>query len=129
MSHELLNIDLPADYKPSIGELNNLAYITFKYTVGWRMREADFQVSLLMSGGQDNIAGKDGISNFIMNTCEYAWDHICGEPDQFAPIDLYNHLKPYVEVWYKEYTREERDDTSELTEEEMQQRISEKNSK
>ena len=45
-----MNLNIPKDYKPSDGEINNLVYLTLKYTVGWSMRAADLAVMQMMAG-------------------------------------------------------------------------------
>lgn len=104
-----LGLPVPADYVPSSGELDNLIYLTFKYTIGWSMRQADKAVCLSMAG---DIVGDPGISKLIHETCEYAWDHLSGEPDEFTPEQLVDHIQPILIEWYSNTTPEERANTS-----------------
>jgi len=95
-----LDLDLPSDYQPSRGELNNLCYLTCKYTTGWTMRQSDFAVCVMLAGGKEAIAGNAGISNFVFQTCEYVWDHIAGEPEEVNATQLFLHMKSIVQEWY-----------------------------
>ena len=104
-----MNLDIPGDYKVEEGEANNLVYLTLKYTVGWQMRAADFGVMLLMQNGQ--ITGTQGIQKLVEDTCEYAWDHIAGEPDDTSTEQLIEHITPIIEEWYKGTTPEQRQNT------------------
>ena len=108
MTFTKLNIEIPDDYKPSDGELDNLVYLALKYGANWQMRGCDKQVVLVMC---ENTIGSVGISKVLETACEYAWDHILGEPDEGTPEDMYNHLKPLIEEWYSKSTVEERANT------------------
>lgn len=104
-----LGLKLPADYKPSSGELDNICYLVLKYTVGWQMRQADLQVCLLMAG---DIVGDEGISRFVEVTCEYAWDHITGSPTEPTAEQLFDSIAPALRTWYENTTPEQRAVTS-----------------
>lgn len=103
-----MNLGIADDYVPSDGELDNLVYLVLKYTVGWPMRPTDKLVCLTMAGP---VVGTAGIENLIRQTCEYAWDHIAGEPDEFSPDDLYSHMAVAIEKWYASTSVMERADT------------------
>ena len=102
-----LNLPIADDYVPSDGELNNIVYVVCKYTVGWNMRACDLSICLLMAGGQEAIIGDGGITK-LAETCEYCWDHIAGEPDDFDADKLFDHIKPFLLEWYNETTPEDR---------------------
>ena len=53
-----------------------------------------------------------GIDKLVRESCEYAWDHLAGEPDDFSVDDLYEHVKEGFENWYASSTPEERTSTS-----------------
>lgn len=110
----VLSLELPVadDYTPSDGELNNFVYLVCKYTVGWQMRSADLAVCLMMAGGKDNIVGNAGLSRLCETTCEYLWDHICGEPEEASGEAFFEHIKPLLQRWYNEQNAEERSDLS-----------------
>jgi hypothetical protein len=101
-----MQLNLTEDYVPSDGEYNNLCYITCKYTAGWGMRLADLAVCKMMA---EEAKGDQAIENFVRTTCEYVWDHICGEPDDVTPDAFYEHIEPMIEEWYKGTTPEERE--------------------
>jgi hypothetical protein len=105
-----LNIDVPDDYQPSDGEIDNIVYLICKYTVSWGMRQADLAVCKMMAERR-GLTGKEGISNLAMVTCEYVWDHICGEPDDTSPEAFFEHMRPMLEEWYGNSTPEERANT------------------
>lgn len=102
---EKLELGLPEDYKPSDGEINNIVYLTCKYTCEWPMRAVDLKVCSLMVG---EIKGDAGITKLVETTCEYLWDHICGEPDEVSPQTFEEHMRPILTEWYKIMTPEER---------------------
>lgn len=108
-----LDLPVPDDYVPGAGELNNFVYAICKYTVEFPMRNADLTVCLLMAGGSsgDGIKGNAGLTRLCQVTCKYLWDHICGEPDDFTPDQLFDHIKPALQLWYDKQTVEERNDT------------------
>lgn len=108
-----LELPIPDDYKPSPGELNNFVYLVSKYTVGWIPRQADHAVCLMMAGGADTIVGNEGLTKLCEVTCEYLWDHICGEPENPTAEELFDHIKPALQYWYQNSTVEERADTGE----------------
>ena len=109
MADKLLGLSLPPDYQPSDGELDNLIYVVLKYTVGWPMRQADKAVCMVAGG--DAIRGDAGISKLVYETCQYAWDHIAGEPDDFDADKLFDHIKPAILNWYENSTPEQRSKT------------------
>lgn len=104
-----MNLDLPSDYNVSDGEANNLVYLILKYAVNWQMRAADFAVVKIMQDG--SIAGPRGIQKLVEDTCEYAWDHLIGEPDNVSVEQLIEHITPVLEEWYRLTTLEQRQDT------------------
>lgn len=103
-----LELPVADDYVPSEGELNNIVYLICKYTVGWQMRTADLAVCVLMAGGQEAIVGNAGLTKLVEETCEYVWDHICGEPEEPTADQFFDHIKPALQAWYAESTPEER---------------------
>lgn len=103
----MLNIDIAPDYTPSDGEINNLVYFTLKYSAGWPMRQCDLMAIQNMTGP---IQGAKGIDTLIHNICEFAWDHIRGEPTEFSADDLYHQIKPMVENYYTNTTVKQRSD-------------------
>jgi len=103
-----LELPIPDDYVPSEGELNNFVYIICKYTVGWGMRQTDLAVCLQMAG---DTKGNSGLSRLCETTCEYLWDHICGEPEDPTPEILFDHIKPMLQEWFEKSTVEERAST------------------
>ena len=108
MSESNLELDLPSDYRPSAGELDNLVYLVCKYTCGWQMRAADKAVCLMMAG---DVIGNAGISKLVEVACEYCWDHIMGEPEKPDADALFAHMKTIMQEWYKSSTVEERSNT------------------
>jgi len=104
------SLDLPVadDYVPGAGELNNFVYAVCKYTVDWPMRNADLTVCLLMAG---EIKGNAGLTRLCEVTCEYVWDHICGKPEDFTPDQLFDHMRPSLQLWYNQESVEQRNDT------------------
>ena len=110
-----LELPIAEDYKPNEGELDNILYLTFKYTVGWPMRQADKMVCLTMAG---EAIGDKGISKLVETACEYIWDHICSETDEFTPEQLFEHMKTALTVWYTDSTPEERSNTETAPEDE-----------
>lgn len=107
-----LEIDVPDDYTPSAGELNNFVYLVCKYTVNWIPRSCDHDICIMMAGGTDGIKGNKGLSELCQHVCEFCWDHISGEPEEFDADDLSKHIKPMLQDWYKNSTVEERADTA-----------------
>ena len=102
-----LELPVADEYVPGAGEINNIVYLICKYTVGWQMRAVDLQVCQMMAG---EIKGNAGLSKLCDVTCEYVWDHICGETDDFTPEQLFDHMKPHLQQWYNNTTVEERND-------------------
>lgn len=103
-----LDVQLPEDYSPSDGEIDNITYLTCKYACGWPMRQADLAVCKRMTG---EIRGSAGISKYVETVCEYLWDHICGEPEEVSAEDFFKHMKPMLESWYSQTTPEDRSKT------------------
>ena len=103
-----LELPIADDYKPTPGELDNFVYLTSKYTVGWIPRAADHAVCLMMAGGADEIVGNEGLTKLCETTCEYLWDHICGEPEEPTAEALFDHIKPVLQEWYSNSTPEDR---------------------
>ncbi len=103
-----LTIDVPEDYEPSEGELNNFVYLVCKYTVNWQIRACDLAVCTMMASTGSPIRGSAGLARLLDVTCEYAWDHLAGEPDEKSPEDFAKHMVPLLEEWYTKSTPEER---------------------
>lgn len=110
MRKQLLVLPLADDYAPSPGELDNLVYLTLKYTVGWQMREADRAViiGIVVERLQGLPQGPTGISIVVAEACEYAYDHLTGEDPEAKPDKLWKHIKPMIEGWYAKTTPESR---------------------
>lgn len=104
-----MNIDLPDDYKLTAGEIDNIVYLICKYTVQWPARSVDIHIMSMMLG---EARGKDAVETLVQNTCEYVWDHICGEPDEPTTEMLVEHIKPMIEEWFSKTTQEERSVTA-----------------
>ena len=100
-----LEINVADDYEPSPGEINNFIYLCCKYTIQWAMRTADLQVCTMMAR---EIKGNKGLTKLCLVTCEYIWDHIAGEPEEFDADKLFDHMKPVLQEWYKNTTPEDR---------------------
>jgi len=109
---EGLDIGVLDDYEPSAGELNNIVYLVCKYTANWPMRGADLSICLMMAGMDGEVKGPKGISNLVRVTCDYVWDHVCGEPSDTSPRKFFAHMKPMIEEWYSKTTPEDRAKTS-----------------
>ena len=107
-----LGLPIPDDYKPTFGELDNFVYLTLKYTVNWIMRQCDRDICIMMASGADAIVGDIGLSNLCHQACEYAWDHIAGEPDEFDSDKLFDHIRPILVRWYENSTPEDREQTN-----------------
>ncbi|KKM23991.1 hypothetical protein LCGC14_1609560 [marine sediment metagenome] len=103
-----LTIDIPEDYEPSAGELDNFVYLVCKYTVNFPMRNCDLAVCTTMASTRGPIRGSAGLTRLLEVTCEYVWDHLAGEPDEKSPGDLVEHMVPILEEWYSKSTVEER---------------------
>lgn len=106
-----LSIDVPENYEPSAGELDNFVYLVCKYTVNYSMRNCDAAVCTMMASTGGLIKGPAGLARLLEVTCEYVWDHLAGEPDEISPGDLIDHMAPLLEEWYSKSTVEERDVT------------------
>lgn len=104
----LLDIPVPDDYAPGPGEIDNLIYLTLRYTIDWTMRHADKMLVMVLTGGEP-IVGKGGISQLVWSTCCYAWDHVAGEPANASPARYYDHMSNVLQVWYKCTTKETRE--------------------
>lgn len=104
-----LDIKVPDDYEPSDGEIDNLVYLTCRYTCGWPMRRVDLHICKMMAG---EIRGAEGISRLVSVACDYCWDHVCGEPEETSAEAFFEHIKPMLEHWYAETTPEDRSKTS-----------------
>lgn len=109
---QTLNLPVDDNYSPSDGELNNFVYLCCKYTVGWGMRQADLAICLMLAGGKEAIKGNEGLSKLCDVTCEYLWDHICGEPEEPTAEKLFEHIKPILGEWYNKTTPEQRTNTA-----------------
>ena len=97
--------NVPKNYKPSAGELDNLVYLICKYGANWEMKQADLSVCLMMAG---ETIGPEGIKHLVEVTCEYLWDHICGEPTEPTAKQIQKHVEPLLEEWYSKTTPEQR---------------------
>lgn len=121
-----IEITLPSDYRLTDGEIDNIVYLVCKYTVGWPMRQADLAICKYMAG---EGTGVEQIRKLVRVTCEYVWDHICGEPgsgddedeektreivDENAPTteNFYNYMAPLLMEWFSKTTQEDRSKTS-----------------
>ncbi len=110
---ETRTLELPVadDYVPSEGELDNFVYLCCKYGGNWGMRRTDLAICLLMAGGCESIVGNAGLTRLCEVTCEYLWDHICGEPEEVSPDDIFDHLKPLLKTFYEGTTVADRSNT------------------
>lgn len=106
---DLSKIDLPADYRLSDGEVDNIVYLVCKYTVGWPMRQADKAVCQMMMG---DVKGPEAVAKLVEVATEYVWDHICGEPDEPTQEQLFEHIAPVIADWFGKTTPAERAVTS-----------------
>lgn len=96
-------------YVPSEGEIDNLIYLTMRFTIDWNMRQADKAIVLQMAG---DVVGIKGISNLVEVCCEYTWDHLAGEPEDVSIEDFYNHMSTALAKWYEITDKEKRSITS-----------------
>lgn len=96
-------------YVPSEGEIDNLIYLTMRFTIDWTMRAADKAVVLQMAG---DVVGIKGISNLVYVACEYTWDHLAGEPEDATVEDYYDHMGKALAHWYEISDKEKRSVTS-----------------
>ena len=105
-----LELNLPEDYKLSEGEIDNIVYLTCKYTVQWPMRQVDLQVCKMMAGLDKPTppTGSKAVGKLLEVTCDYLWDHVCGEPDDFTAKSLFEHMEPALKQWYSSTTPEDR---------------------
>ena len=117
----MIKTNIADDYVLSAGELDNVVYLCLRYTANWTMRHADLAVCLMMtrSLGHDEIRGNAGLDALIRTTCEYCWDHICGEPDSCTADDFYGHMVPAIEAWFASTSKEERENTDPVPESEL----------
>jgi hypothetical protein len=106
-----ITANIPEDYQLSNGEIDNIVYLICKYTVGWDMRQADrMACQMMMCKGKSGLAS---LQDLVHVTCEYVWDHICGEPINPTPEQLYEHMVPMISSWFENTTsQEERSKTS-----------------
>ena len=44
----MIKSNVPADYVPSSGEIDNIVYITLKSTIGWPMRQCDLAMITIL---------------------------------------------------------------------------------
>jgi hypothetical protein len=100
--------EVPDDYEVTPGEIDNIVYLTCRYTVGWPYRAVDLAIIQLMTPPG---RGTEYINRLVINTCEYLWDHVCGEPDEFSSEDLVRHIIPLLHEWYTSTTPNLRQDT------------------
>lgn len=107
---EKLSVVLPEDYELSDGEIDNIVYLCCKYTVQFNMRPADLFVCKKLFG--QGKRGVESVQELIEITCEYIWDHICGEPDDFTTETLVNHMVPIFNKWFNDSSKEERSNTN-----------------
>ena len=101
-----MELNLPENYQPSEGEINNIVYLCCKYTVGWPMRTADLAICNMMR--DKTLTGQPAIENLLQVTTEYIWDHICGEPEEPSTEQLTTHMQPILQEWYNNTTPEQR---------------------
>jgi len=77
--HGDVKVDLNT-HKVTEAELNNIAYLAFRYLGHWQMRSIDFLVvQRLMIRDVESTTDVDEV--FCPALAEYIWDHILGEPD------------------------------------------------
>ena len=88
----------PVGHKISPNEANNIVYLTCKYTVQWPMRSVDLAVVQTLIN--KDLTGPEAMEDLMSVTCEYVWDHLAGEPDEFKPEDLKTHMASMLnEFW------------------------------
>jgi hypothetical protein len=100
-----ITANIPADYRLSDGEIDNIVYLVCKYTVEWNMRQVDKMVCQRMMS--EEKTGVSQIQDLVCVTCEYVWDHICGEPDTFTPESLVEHMAPMISSWFENTSSQE----------------------
>jgi hypothetical protein len=104
-----MNLGIPHDYRLEDGEIDNLVYLTCKYSASWGMRAADLAVCQMLAGSP--LFGESGVSRLVNVTTRYLWDHILGEPGGTYADDMYAHMVPMLEEWYRLASPEERKST------------------
>lgn len=107
-----ITANIPADYRLSDGEIDNIVYLICKYTVEWNMRQVDKAVCQMMMSKEKT--GVPQIEDLVRVTCEYVWDHICGEPDNFTAEQLYDYMAPMITEWFKITSSQEERSKTEL---------------
>jgi hypothetical protein len=104
-----MDLNLPEDYALTDGEIDNIVYLTCRYTVGWGMRSCDKSVCEMMLG--NDKTGSKCVERLLQITCEYVWDHICGEPEDPSVEKFVAHMEPLIQEWWSNSTQEERSKT------------------
>ena len=87
-------------------EIDNVLYLTFKYTVEWPMRQVDKAVVLQMTRSQLELEAENPllfqhVSTMLEVACEYVWDHICGEPEEPSTKQLLDHIRPIIDNFFE----------------------------
>lgn len=95
---EKIDWKTPAGHKITPDEMNNIVYLTCKYTISWPMRTADLMVIATMVN--KDKTGPEAMDDLMDVTCEYIWDHLCGEPESPQPNDYKTHMVTMLnEFW------------------------------
>lgn len=105
-----LSLKLPEGYELSDGEVDNIVYLTCKYTIGWGMRACDKAVCDMMR--DKKARGQEAVENLLEVATEYVWDHICGEPEEPSQEQLFDAMVPLLNEWFSKTTPEERAKTT-----------------
>lgn len=75
-------IDILVDYnkhKPTENEMNNICFMSMKYSAGHIMRQVDLTMVNMLGGTPDTVRNLS--DRWIPALADYIWDHIMGEPD------------------------------------------------
>lgn len=99
-------MNIPDDTPLLDGERNNIVYLVLRFEAGWGMRDADFAV--IESLCDKSLTGSAAIQDIIHRSCEYAWDHLLGEPDTPTAEDIERHATLIIEQWFAGTTQAER---------------------
>lgn len=105
----MINVNVADDYRFTDGELNNIVYLCHRFTIDWSMRRSDLAVCLMLARAKGEIIGNAGLDRLIRTTCEYVWDHLCGEPEEPTADGFYEHMVPAMERWFENTTQADRD--------------------
>jgi len=108
MTHQMtLELPVSDNYNPNAWELNRFVYLISKHTIGCTPRAIDHKMCLMLAGGINHIRGNEGLSKLCQATCDYLRDHICGL-DETHTQRFFDHVKPLLQEWYNNSTKEER---------------------